>query len=183
MKVTMTGRRVALKPSFETRVNKRLAKLDKFFAEEALAQVTVTVEKDRQTVEVTVQDDGVVVRAERSAAQMEAAFDEAADLLTRRLLKNRHRLQDRLQRSFPSEMIPAAPIPEETVPEETEDEEGSFDVVREKRVALKPESIEEAILEMNLLGHDFYLFQNAETGKPEVVYRRKGDTYGVLIPE
>ena len=178
MKVTMTGRRVTLKPSFEERVNKRLAKLDKFFAEEALAQVTVTVEKDRQTVEITVQDDGVVVRAERSAAQMEAAFDEAADLLTRRLLKNRRRLQGKLQRPLPVEAVP-----EEAVPAETEDEEGSFDVVREKRVALKPESVEEAILEMNLLGHDFYLFQNADTGKPEVVYRRKGDTYGVLIPE
>lgn len=174
MKVTMTGRRVALKPSFEERVTKRLAKLDRYFDEEAQAQVTVTVEKDRHTVEVTVQDAGVRVRAEKSAAQMESAFEEAADLVTRRLLKNRSRLQTRLQR----------PAFEAAVPEEEgEAEEAAFHVVREKRVAVKPESVEEAILEMNLLGHDFYVFQNADTHQVEVVYRRKGDTYGVLIPE
>ncbi len=173
MKVTMTGRRVTLKPSFEERVEKRLKKLDRFFDTEAEAQVTVTVEKDRQTVEVTVQDDGIQVRAEKSAPQMEAAFDEAAELLTRRLLKNRRRLQTKLQR----------PAFAEPLPEEEEAEEGAFDVVREKRVALKPESVEEAILQMNLLGHDFYVFQNADSLKTEVVYRRKGDTYGVLIPE
>ena len=174
MKVTMTGRRVTLKPSFEERVDKRLKKLDRFFDTEAEAQVTVTVEKDRQTVEVTVQDDGFQVRAEKSAPQMEAAFDEAADLLTRRLLKNRRRLQTKLQRPAFDDVLPD---------EMTEAEEGAFDVVREKRVALKPESVEEAILQMNLLGHDFYVFQNADTLKTEVVYRRKGDTYGVLIPE
>ncbi len=175
MKVTMTGRRVSLKPSFEERVNKRLAKLDKLFDEEATAQVTVTVEKDRQTVEVTVQDEGIQVRAEKSALQMEQAFDEAADLVTRRLLKNRRRLQKKLQR----------PAFEEFVPEEAEmeAEEDAFSVVREKRVTLKPESVEEAVLQMNLLGHDFYVFRNADTLQTEVVYRRKGDTYGVLIPE
>lgn len=174
MKVTMTGRRVNLKPSFEERVNKRLAKLDRYFADEVQAQVTVTVEKERHTVEVTVQDDGMVVRAEKTAPQMEAAFDEAADLLTRRLLKNRSRLQTKLQRTAFETIVPE---------EDGEAEEEAFHVVREKSVALKPESVEEAILEMNLLGHDFYVFQNADTLKTEVVYRRKGDTYGVLIPE
>jgi putative sigma-54 modulation protein len=174
MKVTMTGRRVTLKPSFEDRVEKRLKKLDRFFDTEAEAQVTVTVEKDRQTVEVTVQDDGFQVRAEKSAPQMETAFDEAAELLTRRLLKNRRRLQTKLQRPAFAELLPE---------DDTEVEEGAFAVVREKRVALKPESVEEAILQMNLLGHDFYVFQNADSLKTEVVYRRKGDTYGVLIPE
>ncbi len=175
MKVTMTGRRVSLKPSFEERVNKRLAKLDKLFDEEAMAQVTVTVEKDRQTVEVTVQDEGIQVRAEKSALQMEQAFDEAADLVTRRLLKNRSRLQKKLKRPAFDEFVPDQ--------EELETEEDAFQVVREKRVTLKPESVEEAILQMNLLGHDFYVFRNADTLQVEVVYRRKGDTYGVLIPE
>ena len=170
MKVTMTGRRVALKPAFEERVHKRLNKLDRFFEQEPQAQVTVTVEKERQTVEVTVQAQGIQVRAEKSASQMEQAFDDAADLVTRRLLKNRRRLQEKLQR----------PILQT---ESAADDETAFRVVREKQVALKPESVEEAILEMNLLGHDFYVFQNADTLKTEVVYRRRGDTYGVLIPE
>lgn len=175
MKVTMTGRRVALKPAFEERVHKRLNKLDRFFEQEPQAQVTVTVEKERQTVEVTVQAQGIQVRAEKSASQMEQAFDDAADLVTRRLLKNRRRLQEKLQR----------PILQTLAPEEESaaDDETAFRVVREKQVALKPESVEEAILEMNLLGHDFYVFQNADTLKTEVVYRRRGDTYGVLTPE
>ncbi len=174
MKVTMSGRHVTLKPSFEERVQRRLAKLDRLLGQEAEAQVTVTVEKDRQTVEVTVQAQGVQIRAEKCGYQMENAFDEAADLVTRRLLKNRHRLQTKLQR-------PALDMP---VPDEDgEADEDAFHVVREKQVPLKPVSVEEAILQMNLLGHDFYMFQNADTHKIEVVYRRKGDTYGVLIPE
>lgn len=173
MKVTMTGRRVSLKPSFEERVDKRLAKLDRFFDTQAQAQVTVTVEKERQTVEITIKDAGIQIRAEKSGTQMEQAFDEAADLLTRRMLKNRHRIQTKLQQ----------PVFELSDEEEPEDEEGAYRVVREKQVALKPESVEEAILEMNLLGHDFYVFQNADTLKTEVVYRRRGDTYGVLIPD
>ena len=168
MKVTCTGRRVSLKPSFIEKAEKRLAKLDKFFPEETQAQVTVTVEKSRQTVEITVYDNGITVRAEKTADQMEAALEDAADLLTRRLVKNRKRLSTKMTRAAE---WPADPEPEET-----------FEVIREKRVAVKPCTTDEAILQMNLLGHNFFMYRSMENDQIQVVYRRADGGYGVLIP-
>jgi len=168
MKVTCTGRRVSLKPSFIEKAEKRLAKLDKFFPEETQAQVTVTVEKSRQTVEITVYDNGITVRAEKTADQMEAALEDAADLLTRRLVKNRKRLSTKMTRAAE---WPADPEPEET-----------FEVIREKRFAVKPMSAEEAILQMNLLDHSFFVYRSMENDQIQVVYRRADGGYGVLIP-
>ena len=168
MKVTCTGRRVSLKPSFIEKAEKRLAKLDKFFPEETQAQVTVTVEKSRQTVEITVYDNGITVRAEKTADQMEAALEDAADLLTRRLVKNRKRLSTRMTRAAE---WPADPEPEET-----------FEVIREKCFAVKPCTTDEAILQMNLLGHNFFMYRSMENDQIQVVYRRADGGYGVLIP-
>ncbi len=171
MKVTCTGRKVSLKPSFVEKAQAKLDKLDKFFASEAQAQVTVTVEKSGQTVEVTVRDKGLVIRAEKMAERMEDALDDAVELLTRRLVKNRKRLGDKLTR--------AAAVEWQAEPEHEEE----YDVIREKRFAVKPCSTEEAILQMNLLGHNFYLYRNMEDDQIQVVYRRANGTYGVLIPD
>ena len=168
MKVTCTGRRVSLKPSFIEKAEKRLAKLDKFFPEETQAQVTVTVEKSRQTVEITVYDNGITVRAEKTADQMEAALEDAADLLTRRLVKNRKRLSTKMTRAAE---WPADPEPEET-----------FEVIREKRLAVKPRTTDEATLQMTLLGHNFFMYRSMENDQIQVVYRRADGGYGVLIP-
>ena len=170
MKVTCTGRRVSLKPSFVEKTEKRLAKLDKFFADEPEAQVTVTVEKERQTVELTVRGGGLTVRAEHTADQMENALEEAADLLTRRLVKNRKRLAQQLTRAAAVEWE-AEPAAEET-----------FQVIREKRFAVKPCTTEEAILQMNLLGHTFFLYRSMENDQIQLVYRRADGGYGVLVP-
>ena len=153
MKVTCTGRRVTLKPSFIENAEKRLAKLDKFFPDEAQAQVTVTVEKSGQTVEIMLRSKDLAMRAEKTDERMEDALADAVDLLTRRVV------------------IPA------TEPEE------SMDIVREKHFALKPCSTEEAILQMDLLGHSFFLYHSTENDKIQVVYRRADGGYGVLIPE
>lgn len=171
MKVTCTGRKVSLKPAFVEKAQAKLDKLDKFFAEEAQAQVTVTVEKSGQTVEITVRDKGLVIRAEKMSERMEDALDDAVDLLTRRLVKNRKRLGDKLTR--------AAAVEWQTEPEHEEE----YDVIREKRFTVKPCSTEEAILQMNLVGHNFYIYRNMEDDKIQVVYRRANGTYGVLIPE
>ena len=145
MKVTCTGRRVTLKPSFIENAEKRLAKLDKFFPDEAQAQVTVTVEKSGQTVEIMLRSKDLAMRAEKT--------DERTKLTAA-----------------------AAEIPA-TEPEE------SMDIVREKHFALKPCSTEEAILQMDLLGHSFFLYHSTENDKIQVVYRRADGGYGVLIPE
>ena len=171
MKVTCTGRRVSLKPSFIEKAEAKLAKLDKFFPDEAQAQVTVNVEKSRQTVEITVRSTGLTLRAEKASERMEDAFNEAFDLLMRRVVKYRKRLGDKLTSA-------AAELPANTVePEDT------YEVIREKHFAVKPCSTEEAILQMNLLGHSFFLYQSIENDCIQAVYRRADGGYGVLIPE
>ena len=164
MKVTCTGRRVTLKPSFIENAEKRLAKLDKFFPDEAQAQVTVTVEKSGQTVEIMLRSKDLAMRAEKTDERMEDALADA-----RRVVKYRKRLGTKLTAA-------AAEIPA-TEPEE------SMDIVREKHFALKPCSTEEAILQMDLLGHSFFLYHSTENDKIQVVYRRADGGYGVLIPE
>lgn len=171
MKVTCTGRKVTLKPTFIEKAENKLAKLDKFLSDEAQAHITVTVEKSGQTVEVTVRDKGLVIRAEKAAERMEDALDEAMDLLTRRLVKNRKRLGDKLTHAAVAEWA-----------QEPEQEE-TYDVIREKRFVVKPCSAEEAVLQMNLLGHNFYLYRNMDDDQIQLVYRRTNGTYGVLIPE
>ena len=169
MKVTCTGRRVTLKPSFVEKAEAKVAKLDKFFPGEAEAQVTVNVEKSRQTVEITVREGGLMLRAEKASERMEDALNDACDLLMRRVVKYRKRLGDKLTSAAAE--LPAAE------PEET------YDVIREKHFAVKPASVEEAILQMNLLGHSFYVFRSADTGGIQVVYRRTDGGYGLLVPE
>lgn len=169
MKVTCTGRRVTLKPGFIENAEKRLAKLDKFFPEEAQAQVTVTVEKSGQTVEITLYSRDLTMRAEKTADRMEDALADAVDLLTRRVVKHRKRLGARLTAAAAE--LPAAE------PEE------SIDIVREKHFSLKPCSTEEAILQMDLLGHSFFLYHSTENDRVQVVYRRADGGYGVLVPE
>ena len=170
MKVTCTGRRVTLKPGFIEKAEARLAKLDKFFPGEAEAQVTVNVERSGQTVEITVREGGLMLRAEKSADRMEDALNDAYDLLVRRVVKQRKRLGDKLTSA-------AAEVPAAVEPEE------DYEIIREKHFAVKPCSTDEAILQMNLLGHSFYVYRSADTGGIQVVYRRTDGGYGVLVPE
>ena len=170
MKVTCTGRRVTLKPGFIEKAEARLAKLDKFFPGEAEAQVTVNVERSGQTVEITVREGGLMLRAEKSADRMEDALNDACDLLVRRVVKQRKRLGDKLTSA-------AAEVPAAVEPEE------DYEIIREKHFAVKPCSTDEAILQMNLLGHSFYVYRSADTSGIQVVYRRTDGGYGVLVPE
>lgn len=174
MKVTCTGRRVNLKPSFVEKAEEKLSRLDKFFSDDVQAQVTVTVEKSRQTVEITLRDKGFTVRAEKAADRMEDALEDATELLMRRVVKNRKRLGDRVTRSVE---WPVYEEPELTAPEE------AYQIIREKRFAMKPCSTDEAILQMELLGHSFYMYHSTEHDQVQVVYRRADGGYGVLIPE
>lgn len=176
MKITCTGRKVTLKEAFLERVEKKLAKLDKFFSDDAQAQVTVTVEKDWQTVEITVRDKGFASRAEKSGDRMEEAFDSALDLLTRRIIKNRKKLENRVCQPAVQDYIAQEYTSGDPVDEQ-------YDVIREKHFIVKPCTVEEAILQMNMLGHAFFLYRDADTDSVQVVYRRKNGSYGVLVPE
>ncbi len=173
MKITCVGRKVSLKEAFEEKVNKGLLKLGKLFSDEAEAKVTVTVEKDWQTVEITVHDRGFTCRAEKDAPRMEDAFEAALDLLERRIIKNRKRLHDRVDTRDLASLFVSE--------EKTTDPD--FTVIREKTFTCKPSNVEEAILNMEMLGHSFYLFREADTDEIQLVYTRKDGTYGLLIPE
>jgi len=176
MNIIITGRKVAVKDSFKERAEKKLAKIAKFFDDSAEAHVTVTVEKNRQTVEVTVKDAGMLFRAEETAMDMLDALDRVGDALVRQIRKNKTRLEKKLRLSSIDDMG-ALPGQSEALVEETD-----FDVVRVKRFSIKPMDVDEAILQMNMLGHQFYMFKNVDTGDMNVVYRRKFGDYGLIEP-
>ena len=171
MKITMTGRKVTLRPTFVERTETKLSKLDKFFDTDAAADVTVTAERDLHRVEVTIRCSGMVFRAEEAAEDMNEAVDRLVDILLRQIRKNKTRLQKRLRSgAFVDSIEPEA--------EESE----TYRIVRSKSFPVKPLDVEEAILQMNLTGHQFYMFRNMDSGEINVVYRRKNGDYGLLEP-
>ena len=158
MKVTITGRKINLRESFKEYTQKKLQKVDRFFGDDADAQVTVSLEKDRKTVEVTVKNKGTLYRAEETAYDPEEALDAVID----------SRLKESAFAEFPAE---------------DRVEEDEYEVVRVKRFPVKPLDVEEAILQMNLSDHQFYMFRNVDSGDINVVYRRHDGRYGLIDPE
>lgn len=174
MTITYTARKVTLRDNFKERVEKKLAKFQKIFSDKAEAHVVVTVEKNRQTVEITIRDNKMIYRAESTMSEMNDALDRVVDILMRQIRKNKTRLEKRVKAGGIDALTADMPAHEE--PEE------EYQVVRKKQVMLKPISVEEAILEMNMINHDFFMFINAETDEMNVVYRRANGNYGVLEP-
>ncbi len=173
MKITITGRKCSPRESFKERVENKLAKIERFFGEDAEAKVTVTVEKSTQIVEITVLNGGMIFRAEENAPNMNDAFDSCVESLIRQIRKNKTRIEKKLRSGAFDQFIDAEPVTEEI----------DFEIVRSKTVSLKPQDVEEAILQMNMLGHQFYMFLNAATENINVVYMRKDGGYGVLEPD
>lgn len=175
MNVNIVGRKVTLKDNFKERVNKKLGKFERIFSDDANVTVTVTVEKNRQVVEVTIRDNGMLYRAESSASEMNDALDSVVDILGGQIRKNKAKLSKRLR----SDSLDQYFAPAEAEVEVTEED---YKVVRTKRFPVKPQTVDEAILEMNLIGHQFYMFRNGDTNEINVVYRRNDGTYGLLEP-
>ena len=172
MKVTTIGRKVSLKDNFLNRVEDRLGKLDKFFSDNAEATVTVTVEKKWQTVEIAVKDRKMHFRSEKSADSMELALEDAVDNLEAQIIKNKERIHRKFNGYAYFDDLPVM-----------EGEEDDYEIVRKKVFALEPQSVDDAILEMNMLGHTFFMFKDIVTEEINVVYKRKDGNYGLLIPE
>ena len=178
MKTTIIGRKCTPKDSFRDHAEKKLKKIDKFFSDEAEAKITVTVEKPEQIVELTIKNRGMYFRAEESAADMNDAFDACVDFIIRKIRKNKTKVSKRLRDDTVIDWSADFDIDDED-----DAEEGEFDIIRSKSVVLKPEMPEEAILQMEMLGHRFYLFLNGENEKICVVYKRKDGGYGLIEPE
>ena len=179
MKYTYACKKVSLKDSIRDYTEKRISKLERYFrGEDTSAAVTFSVEKNHLcTVEITIRDGATLLRAQTEApdGDMRSAVDAAVGYIERQILKNKTRLAKRLR----SENFPApAPDDDFEVAEEKE-----FDIVRTKRFAVKPMSPEEAILQMNLLDHDFFVFRNSEDDSLCIVYQRKNGGYGLIVTD
>ena len=179
MKYTYTCKKVTLNDSIKDYAEKKISKLDRYFREEdTSASVTFSVEKDHLcTVEITIRGAGPLLRAQTQApdGDMRGAIDAAVGYIERQILKNKTRLSKRLR----SEGFPAsAPADDFEIAEEKE-----FNIVRTKRFAVKPMSAEEAILQMNLLNHDFFVFRDSENDCLSIVYQRKAGGYGLIVTD
>ncbi len=172
MNITIVGRKCNPREDFRLRAEKRLEKVEKLFGEEASAKITATVEKTCHIVEITVTKGGMIYRAEENAENMIDALDNCVDSLIRQIRKNKTRLDKKLHAAVLDDFF-----------KDDVEEESEFDVIREKTISLKPQSVEEAILQMNLLGHQFYMFLNADTDEINVVYKRNATGYGLISPD
>lgn len=173
MKITYVARKVTLRDNFKERVERKLQKFEKIFSDDARATVVVTLEKNRQTVEVTIKDNSMVYRAESTMSEMNDALDKVAEMLSRQLRKHKTRLSKRLRTGTIDDLF---------TPAESYVTEEEINVVRKKQIPLKPISVEEAILQMEMTGHKFYMFVNADTNDINVVYVRDDGAYGLLEP-
>lgn len=175
MKITYTARKVNLRDNFKERAERKLLKFEKLFSEDAAVNVVVTLEKKRQTVEITIRDNGMVYRAESTMEEMNDALDKVVDILMRQIRKNKTRLEKRIKTGNIEDFVMQNPETDEV-------EDDDYKVVRKKQVIIKPISVDEAILEMNMVNHNFFMFINAESDDVNVVYKRADGNYGLLEP-
>ena len=175
MNFIISGKNMEVSEALKERVNKKLGKLGKFFNPQTEAHVTMNVQKNRHILEVTIQSNGITLRAEVASEDMYSSIDKAENILEGQIRKYKTRLEKRLHS--------AAFQAENFIDEPAVEEEKEFKVMRTKKFAIKPMPLEEAILQMNLLGHEFYKFSNAESNEVNVVYKRKDGNYGLIEPE
>ena len=175
MKFKIIGRRYDVTDKIRDYVEKKLGKLDKFFKDESEARVVIGPIKDNDYIEATIYAAGMMYRAEASDKEILAAIDKIVDVIERQIRKNKTRLSKKIKRdaTLDANLISGATY---TEGEETKE----FEVVKTKRFTVKPMSVEEAILQMNLLGHTFFVFKNQETDEMNVVYKRKDGKYAVI---
>lgn len=172
MNITISGRKCTPRESFKARAEEKLKKVEKFFGPDATAKITATVEKNAKICEITLQRKSMLFRAQERSDDLEDALDKCVDSLIRQIRKNKTRLEKKLRDVSFDEVFAA-----------DDGEEETFEVVRTKSIVLKPETVDEAILQMNMLGHLFYMFRNAENDEICVAYKRNDGGYGIIEPE
>ena len=172
MRIKITGRNIELTEGLKAAVEDKLNKLEKYFTPDTEVNVTLSVEKERQKVEVTIPMKGSYIRSEQVSSDMYVSIDLVEEVIERQLKKYRTKLVTKQQNA-------AAVF---KLDEKSEDDE-EIKIIRTKKFDMKPMYPEDACVEMELLGHDFYVFINAETEDVNVVYKRKGNTYGLIEPE
>ncbi len=194
MQMVIKGKNLEITPALRDYAEKKVAKLDRFFDKHPVAAtIMMSVERERHVVEVTLMVDGLLLRGEGDTSDMYASVDEVIDKLERQIHKYKTRIQRQLRGDVPVEgrsaaaVAAGAPAPQKPAagPGEADDEwrDAAVRIVKTKRFAIKPMSVEEAAMQMELLGHDFFVFANGETEEVNVVYRRKDGNFGLIEPE
>jgi putative sigma-54 modulation protein len=178
MKFTFAEKRMDSSEDLRAYAMKKISKLDRFFKSEGEAFVTFSLERGRFRAEITIHNNGIYYRANELTSDMYASVDSGVAAIERQIRRNKTRLEKRLREGSLDKDVSSAPF--SAADDEPDDE---FKIVRSKRFSIKPMSAEEAILQMNMLGHQFYLFNNSEDDTISVVYRRKDGGYGLLSPE
>ena len=174
MKYIISGKNIDVTDGLRSAVYEKLDRLEKYFNEDTEVHVTFSVEKDRPNMEVTIPIKGSIIRAEQVSDDMYVSIDLVTEVIERQISKHKKKLVDQAQNAafFQKSFI------EDDIVEDDE-----INIIRTKRFAVKPMDPEEACVQMDLLGHNFFVFRNSETDEVNVVYKRKGNTYGLIEPE
>lgn len=173
MKTIITAKKMQIPQNFSEQAPLRIdSRLGKFFGDDADAKIVITEQKNLIQLELTVKYNNMIYRAECKTEDKKVALDNAIDKIIRQIRKNKTKLEKKLKDTAFKEAFT------ESVPETAD-----YEVIRHKRFKMKPMDINEAILQMNMLGHKFFMFINAETGETNVVYKRDDDNYAVLEPD
>ena len=176
MKIKIFGKNIEVTEGIKGAVEEKLGKLDKYFSEETKADVTLSVNRNDQKVEVTIPVKGGIIRAEVVSEDMYASIDMVEETIERQLVKYKNKLVDKKKSyrdNFTNDYIEA---------DYEDEDEDAVKIVRTKSFGIKPMDAEEACIQMELLGHNFFVFLNAETDEVNVVYKRKGGTFGLIEP-
>ena len=170
MKFIIVGRNIEVTPGLRAAVEEKIGKLDKYFNPDTEVHVTLSVEKERQKIEVTIPVKGSIIRSEQVSNDMYVSIDLVEEIIERQLKKYKNKIVDKQQAAA-------------SFSKAKDENDYTDDDVRTKKFDIKPMYPEDACIQMELLGHNFFVFCNAETDQVNVVYKRKGDTYGLIEPE
>ncbi len=174
MKFNIIGRKITVNEKNSEYINKKIGKLDKFFKQEPEARIVIGTVKDKEYIEATIYSEGIIFRAEVTDNDVFTATDKVVDLIERQIRKNKTKLEKKTRReAFDDKKLLSGD-------DYTDDGDSEFKIVKKKRFQVKPMSSEEAVLQMNLLGHNFFVFKNEETNEMNVVYKRKDGDYAII---
>ncbi len=174
MNFIITGRNIEVTDGLRSAVEEKIGKLEKYFTPDVDVYVTLSVQKDRQKIEVTIPVKGSIIRSEQTSSDMYVSIDLVEEIIERQLKKYKTKLTAQKQ---------SAPSFSRAFLEEEYEDTDKIRIVRTKRFGIKPMDPEEACVQMELLGHSFYVFSNSETDEVNVVYKRKDGTYGLIEPD
>ena len=183
MNFIISGKNIEVTPGLKEAIEQKLGKLERYFTPETEIIVTLSVEKGRQKIEVTIPVKGSIIRSEQTSSDMYVSIDLVEEVIERQLRKYKNKLVAKSQ-GHPTAAVPSGSIKKEFI--ESDDESSDDDeirIVRTKKFGIKPMFPEDACIQMELLGHSFFVFSNAETDEVNVVYRRKNGTFGLIEPE